>query len=228
MAQLQPGPCALSLDSGLSAEHSGSRTPILPVKLQARDRERPRRLQGRFPSCCFWLAGGTQPLHHLLLRQQPLSCCTSSQPWACALSRGSASARAPGPRFCCWQQPSQWVWEQLDVCLLLMRSLSSRTRAQAGTTDRTGQCDLTCEKIRKCNPAGNHRSRNSFPNERTSTLWKAVSHTLTVFLDGKSHANTAADVLKKMCVGFLQSTITASFALSCQKLSIRWNEQITS
>lgn len=105
--------------------------------------------------------------------------------------------------------------------LLLVRSLSSRTRVRAGTTDRTGQCDLTFEKVRKCNPAGDHRSRNNFPNERTSTLWKAVSHNLTVFLDAKSHANTATNVLKKMCMEFLPLTIIVSFVLSCQKLSIR-------
>ena len=92
-------------------------------------------------------------------------------------------------------------------------------------TDGTGQCDLTFEKTRKCNPAGEHRSRNKFPNEKTSTLRKAgaecLSHNLTVFLDVKSHANTATGVLKKMCMEFLQLTIIVSFAFSCQKLSIR-------
>ena len=222
MAQLQPGPCALSLDSGLSAEHSGSRTPILPVKLQASDRERgPGGSRAAFlPAASDWLVvrspsttcffasslSPAAPLHSL--EHVPSH---GALPVLEPQDQGSAvSSSHPN------ESENSWT-----LCLLLMRSLSSRTRAQAGTTDRTGQCDLTCEKIRKCNPAGNHRSRNSFPNERTSTLWKAVSHTLTVFLDGKSHANTAADVLKKMCVGFLQSTITASFALSCQKLSIR-------
>ena len=221
MAQLQPGPCALSLDSGLSTEHSGSRTPILPVQLQACDCERTRQLQGRFPpaasdwlvtrspsTTCFFASSlsPAAPLHSL--EQVPSH---GALPVLEPQDQGSAVGSSH-PN----ESENSWT-----LCLLLMISLSSRTRAQAGMTDRTGQCDLTCEKIRKCNPAGNHRSRNNFPNERTSTLWKAVSHNLTVFLDVKSHANTATNVLKKMCMEFLQLTIIVSVALSCQKLSLR-------
>lgn len=117
MAQLQPVPCALSLYSGLSKEPSGSRTPILTVQLQACDCERTGELQG--PLSCLLLLSGWWPAAPSPLASSPaasISCCTSSQPWACALPQGSASAKAPGPSFCCWLRQSQCVWEQhLDV-----------------------------------------------------------------------------------------------------------------
>lgn len=62
MAQLQPGPCALSLDSGLSTEHSGSRTPILPYSYRHVTMRGPGSSRAAFlPDASDWLVTRSPP-----------------------------------------------------------------------------------------------------------------------------------------------------------------------
>lgn len=108
------------------------RTPVDPglpsslVQLQACDCERTGSSRAPFPACCFWEWLVTRSPFTTCFSHQAasISCCTSSQPWACLpqalpVLKPQVQVSAVGCGSPSVSENNIWT-----LCLLLMRSLS--------------------------------------------------------------------------------------------------------